>query len=64
MYAIFSSEERIFPALVHNITFFEAAGRETSLIAEGKSVIGVRELPTRYGPGCGLGHAALDNQRP
>jgi len=45
MYAIFSLEERISPALVHNITFFEAAGRENSLIAEGKSVIGVRNNP-------------------
>jgi hypothetical protein len=45
MYAIFSLEERISPALVYNITLFEAAGRENSLIAEGKSVIGARKNP-------------------
>jgi hypothetical protein len=30
---------------VHNITFFEAADRENSLIAEGKSVVGARKNP-------------------
>jgi hypothetical protein len=30
MYAIFGLEERISPAPVHNITFFEAVGRENS----------------------------------